>query len=456
MATAVRLPLMGMTMEEGKVSAWLVDEGAEVDKGQEILEFETDKINARVEAPAAGILGGLAAQAGDVVKVQGLLAWILAPGETPPTEDPTPPAGSSTAAAPAPAAPPPPMPSPAPAAPVAAAPSAAPPSAAARAPAAPAAIAPAPAAAPPAPAAAAGGRIKASPLARRVARELGVDLSRVLGSGPGGRIIQNDVTAAAHAAVSAPAAPVATPIAAAPPSAAAPAVSEFPAGSVIPLEGVRRVIADRMQQSLRESAQVTLVTEADGRRFHELRTELAARHEPALGFKIGYNDLLIRVCAQALREHTRANASLEGDAIRLHDTVNVGLAIEAGADLVVANVKHADRKSLVEIAADLRGLVERARANRLELDDITGGTFTITNLGLYGIDAFTPVLNPPEAAILGVGALREKAVAHDGQVAAHLSVTLSLTFDHRILDGAPAARFLARIRELVEQPYLLL
>ena len=290
------------------------------------------------------------------------------------------------------------------------------------------------------------GRVKASPLAKRVARELGVDLARLVGSGPGGRIIEKDVSAAAAAPM---------PVAAAPPLAPA-AIPDVAAGQVIPLEGVRRVIAERMQQSLQSSAQVTLVAEADARRFHELRTELAGRHESALGFRISYNDLLIRICAHALREHPRANSSLEGDAIRLHDVVNVGLAIEAGGDLVVANVKHADRKSLVEIASDLRGVVDRARANSLDLDDITGGTFTISNLGVYGIDAFTPVLNPPESAILGVGALREKAVARSGEVSAELSMTLSLTFDHRIIDGAPAARFLARIRELIEQPYLLL
>ena len=428
-------------MEEGAVTEWLVDEGAEVEKGQEILEFETDKINARVEAPAAGILGGIAAGPGDLVKVQGLLAWILEPGETPPAEDPNPPAAAA-AAAPA-AAPPPPAP-----APVAAAP--APPPA-------PVAPAPAPVAAQPvavapvAAAPAADGRIKASPLAKRVARQLGVDLARVVGSGPGGRIIEKDVTAAAAAPAAAP-----MPVAAAPPLAPAAAAPDVAAGQVIPLEGVRRVIAQRMLQSLQGSAQVTLVAEADAGRFHELRTELASRHESALGFRISYNDLLIRICAHALREHPRANSSLEGDAIRLHDVVNVGLAIEAGGDLVVANVKQADRKSLVEIASDLRGLVDRAHANKLDLDDITGGTFTISNLGVYGIDAFTPVLNPPESAILGVGALREKAVARDGQVTAELSMTLSLTFDHRIIDGAPAARFLARIRELIEQPYLLL
>jgi pyruvate dehydrogenase E2 component (dihydrolipoamide acetyltransferase) len=427
-------------MEEGAVTEWLVDEGAEVEKGQEILEFETDKINARVEAPAAGILGGIAAGPGDLVKVQGLLAWILEPGETPPAEDPDPPAAASAPATVA--APPPPAPAPAAPAP---APTPAPQPAAPAPVTQPVAVAPAAAAAPSV------GRIKASPLAKRVARELGVDLARVVGSGPGGRIIERDVSTAAAAPAVAP-----MPVAAAPPLAPAPAVPDVAAGQVIPLEGVRRVIAERMQQSLQGSAQVTLVAEADARRFHELRTELASRHESALGFRISYNDLLIRICAHALREHPRANSSLEGDAIRLHDVVNVGLAIEAGGDLVVANVKQADRKSLVEIASDLRGVVDRARANQLDLDDITGGTFTISNLGVYGIDAFTPVLNPPESAILGVGALREKAVARDGEVTAELSMTLSLTFDHRIIDGAPAARFLARIRELIEQPYLLL
>ena len=432
MATAVRLPLMGMTMEEGVVSEWLVPDGAEVSKGQEILEFETDKINARVEAPANGILGGIAAVAGDAVPVQGLLAWILDSGEDPPPEDPDPPGGLKPAVTPA---------------LVAADQSGsgiATPSLAIPEPQAPVPQLPTPAVL----VSGSDVRIKASPLAKRVARELAVDLGRVVGTGPGGRIIEKDVIGASQApsVVAAPAM-----------FAVAPSVtSDLPAGSTVPISGVRRVIADRMQQSLQQSAQVTLVAEADAHRFHDLRTELAARHEPMLGFKISYNVILIRICAQALREHTRANASIEGDVIRLHDVVNIGLAMEAGSDLVVANVKQADQKSLVEIASDLHALVSRARNDGLSLDDITGGTFTITNLGLYGIDAFTPVLNPPESAILGVGALREKAVARDGDVVAQLSMTLSLTFDHRVIDGKPAARFLARIRELIEQPYLLL
>ena len=435
MATPIRMPLMGMTMEEGVVSEWLVDEGAEITKGQEILEFETDKINARVEAPADGLLGGVVAQSGDAVKVQGLLAWVLEAGETAPAEDPDPPGGGSASEA-EPAAPVPQVP--------VAAPATQPPPPT---PVAEVSVVPAPTPVVQAPNI--GSRVKASPLAKRVARELGIDLVAVVGTGPGGRIIEQDVVNASKA-------PAAVAPSTTTPTVAPVAVPELPAGTVVPMAGVRRVIADRMQQSLQQSAQVTLVAEADARRFHDLRTELASRHEATLGFRISYNDILVRICAQALREHTRANASIVGDEIHLHDVVHVGLAMEAGTDLVVANVKHADRKSLVEIANDIRSLVTRARSDGLGLDDITGGTFTITNLGTYGVDAFTPVLNPPESAILGVGALREKAVADDGQVVAQLSMTLSLTFDHRVLDGAPAARFLARIRELIEQPYLLL
>ena len=425
MATPVRMPLMGMTMEEGLVTQWLVEPGAAVTKGQEILEFETDKISAAVEAPAAGVLGGIAAQVGDAVAVQGLLAYILEPGEEPPAApEPVP----EPAAAPA-VAPPPAAAAPVPAVAVAAGP---------------------PVPAPPTPVDA---RLKASPLARRVARDLGVDLGRLSGSGPGGRIIEKDVRAAAVAApaVSAPAAvPAAAPVAAA-------SVPAGPrAGATIAMAGTRRVIAQRMTQSLRDSAQVTLVAEADGERFHALRTDLAARYASALGFKLSYNDVLMRICAGALQEHPRVNATLAGDEIRLLDYVNIGLAIEAGQDLVVPNIKDAERKSLTELATELRELAQRVQREQLSLDDITGGTFTITNLGLYGIDAFTPVINPPEAAILGVGQLRPKASVVDGEVVARMSLTLSLTFDHRIVDGGPAARFLARVKELIEQPYLLL
>ncbi len=434
MATPVRMPLMGMTMEEGLVTKWLVESGAKVTKGQEILEFETDKISAAAESPADGVLGGVVAQVGDAVAVQGLLAYILEPGEEPPTAaEPVPEQAAEPPTAAPTAAPQPPATAPVPAPPVAAGPPV------------------------PAPSTPVDGRLKASPLARRVARDLGVELDRLSGSGPGGRIIEKDVRAAAVSipAVSAPA-PVSAAVPAAAPVTAASAPAGPPAGATIAMAGTRRVIAQRMTQSLRDSAQVTLVAEADGERFHALRTDLAERHATALGFRLSYNDVLIRICAGALQEHPRLNATLAGDEIRLLDYVNIGLAIEAGQDLVVPNIKHAERKSLTELATELRELVQRVQSEQLTLDDITGGTFTITNLGLFGIDAFTPVINPPEAAILGVGQLRPKATVVDGDVVARMSLTLSLTFDHRIVDGGPAARFLARIKELIEQPYLLL
>ena len=407
-------------MEEGLVTRWLVDDGATVTKGQEILEFETDKINASVESPADGVLGGIAAQPGDAVKVQGLLAYVLEPGEEAPAPEPE--SEPEPAAAPAPPVPQLPA-TPAPPVP-------APPAAAAAPP--PTAPAPAERLAQPPPS---DGRLKISPLARRLARDLGVDMSRVPGSGPGGRVIERDVRAVADSAAAATAVAVAAPTPA--PAVAPPAPAELPAGASIPMTGVRRVIAERMTQSLREAAQVTLVAEADASRFRLLREDLAAQHEATLGFRIGYNDLLIRICAHALREHPRVNATLAGDQIQLLDHVNVGLAVEAGQDLVVPNIKRADLKPVAEIATDLRALVQRAQSGSLALDDITGGTFTITNLGLFDIDAFTPVINPPEAAILGVGAIREKAVVVDGELAARASVTLSLTIDHRIVDGAP-------------------
>lgn len=429
MATPVLMPLMGMTMEEGIVSKWLVEPGTTVTAGQEILEFETDKINATVEAPVDGVLGGIAAQPGEAVAVQGLLAYILEPGEEPPA------AGEVVTPEPAVDAAPPPTP----AAPSAPAGPALPPTAKPVTSGSQPTVAPA--------TNTKNGRIKSSPLARRIADELSVNLGGITGSGPGGRIIERDVRDAAAAGVAVPAMATAT---------LAAARGEPSAGTTIPVVGVRKVIAERMTQSLHESAQLTLVAEADGTQFHALRTDLAAQHEAALGFKISYNDLLIRICARALQEHSRVNATMDANGIHLLEDVNIGLAVEAGQDLVVPNVKNAHRKSVVDIALDLRAVVDRAMNNQMQLDDITGGTFTITNLGLYGIDAFTPVINPPEAAILGVGQLREKAWAENGQVVARMSMTLSLTLDHRIVDGAPAARFLARVVELIEHPYLLI
>ncbi len=472
MATPVRMPLMGMTMEEGIISTWLVAEGDTVQEGDPILEFETDKINATIDAPADGIIGGISAAPGVSVKVQGIVCYLLEPGEELPAGDPEPPA-----VAPAPVSPaaPPAPPTPAQSAPVAAAP-VPPPTPNGRAKASPlarkiaaaqgldlttvqgsgpggrivaedlSAVAPAApviAVAATAPAGSAG-RIKSSPFARKLAAEAGIDIATLTGSGPNGRIVADDVRAAE----------------AAPPAVAAalraPAASTDMVSSTVPFTGIRRLIADRMVESLTNSAQLTLVSEADATALVGLRNELAAQYESTIGFRIAYNDLFARIAVRALGEHPNMNARLEGDQIVLLPYVNIGLAIDLEGGLAVPNVKNAEGMQLVELAVALRESISRATAGSLTLDDVTGGTFTITSLGPMDVDAFTPVLNPPECAILGIGRIQPKPAVFEDEVTVRQMVTLSLTFDHRLNDGAPAARFLQRIKQLLEHPYLLI
>ena len=418
MATPIKMPLLGMTMEEGIISKWLVSDGDTVTKGQVIVEFETDKINAEIEAPADGVIGGITAKAGESVKVQGVVAYILEEGEDPPAAGAEPVQIAETPAAVA---------APAPAI-----------TAASAAPPVPAVVQTIPAVvqiAQPA-----DGRLKASPLAKRLAGELGVDLAIVRGSGPGGRIVADDVRAKADGATIDVVAPAA--IAA--------------AATTVPIVGMRKTIGDRMMQSLSTMAQLTLVTEVDATRFVELRTNLASQHAAAVDFKISFNDLLARIVTRALVEQPNMNATLNGDVIVQNRHVNIGLAVEVPSGLVVPNVKNAQNMQLVELASALHGMTADIGAGNLNLDDLTGGTFTITNLGALGVDAFTPVINPPECAILGVGRIVPKPAVVDGEIAVRQMMTLSLTFDHRLNDGAPAARFLQRISQLIEQPYLLI
>ncbi len=425
MATPVKMPLLGMTMEEGIISRWLVEDGDSVTKGQVIVEFETDKINAEIEAPADGVIGGITAKAGESVKVQGVVAYILEKGEGLPAagiedeqiaETPTPPATVAAA-----------------------------PPAIVEAPAAPPVQAVSQTSAVMIQAAQPDGRIKASPLARRLARELGVNIAVLRGSGPGDRIVANDVRANADGAridAAVPAAVTATATAA--------------VAATVPLAGIRKTIADRMTQSLSTMAQLTLATEVDATRFVELRTNLASQHEDAIGFRISFNDLLARIVIRALSEHPNMNATLNGEDIVQNAQVNIGLAIEVTDGLVVPNVKNAQNLQLVDLASALHKLIADIEGGNLNLDDLTGGTFTITNLGALGVDAFTPIINPPECAILGVGRIVPKPAVVEGEVAVRQMMTLSLTFDHRLNDGAPAARFLQRISQLIEQPYLLI
>jgi len=280
---------------------------------------------------------------------------------------------------------------------------------------------------------------KATPVAQRVAEQAGVDLRAVTGTGPGGRITKADVEGVA---ISAP--PV-------------PAVAAAPAPAAeLPMSGVRAVIARRMHAGHSETAPVTLTMEVDATALVQVRERLKASLADKLGFSIGYNDLLIKIVARALRELPYMNARLDGDTIHQLGEVHVALAVDTERGLLVPVVRDADRKGMAEFATELRGVVERARAGTALPDELSGSTFTITNLGMFEVDAFTPIINLPEAAILGVGRIKDCAAVVNGEIAVRKMMWLSLTFDHRLVDGAPAARFLQCIKQYVEEPYLLL
>jgi pyruvate dehydrogenase E2 component (dihydrolipoamide acetyltransferase) len=271
-----------------------------------------------------------------------------------------------------------------------------------------------------------------------MAAATGVDLSAVTGTGPGGRIVKDDVARATSASHG----------------------SRFTQHADIieriPLKGVRAIIADRMGASVHTTARVTLFMEADATEFVAARQRLKDRVSEAWGFAPGYNDLLAMIVAAALRQFPYMNARLAEDAIEILRPVNIGIAVDTERGLLVPVIRDADQKNLRQLGEEFRTLAEKARTGRALPDDLTGGTFTITNLGMYEVDAFTPVINLPEAAILGVGRIAAKAVPRGDAVVVRQMLTLSLVFDHRLVDGAPAARFLQYIKQLVEEPYLLI
>jgi pyruvate dehydrogenase E2 component (dihydrolipoamide acetyltransferase) len=285
---------------------------------------------------------------------------------------------------------------------------------------------------------------KATPVAQKMAAEMAVDLRTVTGTGEGGKITKDDVIQAA--AVQPPAVPAPTG------ERALPEVLER-----VPLKGVRGVIARRMAESVHTTARVTLMTEVDATEFVALRERLKARVTEQWGFTPGYNDLLAMIAAHALREFPYMNARLsaDGQAIEHLRDVNMGMAVDTERGLVVPVIRNADAKNLRQFGMEFRELVERARIGKSLPDDLSGGTFTITNLGMHKIEAFTPIINLPEAAILGVGRIAPKPAVKDNEIVIRQMWTLSLVFDHRLNDGAPAARFLNYICELIEEPYLL-
>lgn len=406
MPTEIPLVKVGMTMHEGTVDEWYAADGERVEAGALLYRLETEKVNLDVDAEQPGVVRHLAA-AGTVLRPGDVVGYIYADGETIPEvlPTPTPRVDSDQAAAP---------PTSAPATPSAERTSARP-----------------------------GGRIAASPVARKRAAELGIELASITGTGPGGRITKGDVEAAA----SAPKPSAKT--AAQPPQAA------DPHAAALPLRGMRRIIAERMHTSLRESAQLTMHMPANMDEAVKLRRDLLEEWVPE-NVRVTYTDLIIAAAARALAEHPAMNAMLQDGVITRFRAAHVGVAVSLAGGLIVPVIKNAEIKSLKTIAIESAKLAAQARDGALTLADVADGTFTVTSLGMYGVDGFTPILNPPQAGILGVGQLRDGVRWEADAPRRARYVTLSLTWDHRMLDGAPAAQFLAAVRDRLEAPFRLL
>lgn len=451
MAVEVTMPKLGLTMSDGLLVRWLVEDGRAVSQGQPLFEIETDKATVEAEAPAEGVLH-IVVEAGSVVPVMGVVGHILAPGEALPRPAVLPnqrtvraqedrPQGTYAAAW---------QPS--------------------------------------------SGRVLASPAARRRARELRVDINQVPGSGEGGRIVLADVEARASLAEEQAPATAAQEVRASPlakrmareagldlvtiqgsgagnritkedveralserhpviPPSYAP---ESPQGEIIPLAGVRSVIAERMLTSVQQTASVTITSTVDATELVNVRDQLNEGLSQKLGFRIAYNDILIKIVARALKEFPYMNAHQEEGAMRLMSDVHIGLAIDTQRGLMVIVVPHANDKSIPDISREVQDKARRAIDGGILPDELSGSTFTLTNLGAFGVEAFTPIINPPEVAILGIGRIEQQPAAYKGEISLRQRMILSLTFDHRLIDGAPAARFLQRVRDLIEKPYLML
>jgi pyruvate dehydrogenase E2 component (dihydrolipoamide acetyltransferase) len=462
MVHEVILPKLGQTMEEGTVVDWLKQEGDAVQRGEVLFTVESDKATLEVEASTRGFLRRILVPAGQTVPVLTVVALITrtADEELSAYKSQSQVSGSGLQVAEA-------------LAPVSSEPETSGPEALE-----PAAV-----------------RTFASPRARRRAREEGVDLELVTGTGPHGRIVEQDVVA--YLEETPKASPVARRMAEQAGLDLRTVKGSGPGGRIVkkdveqalqglqipepglraavpepevlqpealkPMSGVRALIARRMAEGHQTTAPVTLTTEADATELVQLRERLKAGLADELGFDLGYNDVLIKLVGRSLREFPYMNVRLEGDGadfadatIRHLQEVHVALAVDTDRGLLVPVIRNADQKGLIEIARELRDLVGRARSGEALPDELSGSTFTITNLGMFEIDAFTPIINLPEAAILGVGRIKAQPAVVKGELCVRRTVWLSLTFDHRLVDGAPAARFLQRVKQLVEEPYLLL
>src|SRR5579872_6817126 len=405
MAVSVVMPALEMAQETGKVISWRKREGEQVLKGEPLLEVETDKAVVEVESPGDGILSSVSAREGAVIPVGQTIAWLLAPGETAPIATAPTQTGRRTDSA-------------------SASPGAA------------SAGASNPPARPPA-------EMRISPKARRLAREQGVDVTRLRGSGPGGEILAEDVLNAAKSAGAA-AAPEATPSAQSKPQGGA--------GEIEKLGTVGRLMAERTTQSWTTVPHFFVTRDADATALLETHERLAVEVERARGIKATLTDLLIALVARALAKHPRMNARWSAEGIRRNAEINVAVAVAVEEGVVAPVVHKANLSKIEEIAVRRRELTERAKAGRLQPADITGGTFTISNLGMYNVEAFTAIIVPPQAGILAVGRVGDRVVAVDGRAAVRPVVTLTLSTDHRVADGARAALFLNDVVEAIREP----
>jgi pyruvate dehydrogenase E2 component (dihydrolipoamide acetyltransferase) len=422
------MPRLSDTMEEGTILRWYKRDGEQVKRGEELVEIETDKATMSYESDQDGILQTIAGE-GDTLAVGELIARVDGAPGTPPADAARAPARAGEPAE-------------------VAEPEVAEPAGAAE----PRPVRETPAM--PAPSTTGGQRIKASPLARRIAQESGVDLRTLTGSGPGGRVVKADVQAAGAPAQATPAhaAHVEATSAA---QAVATARGET---TTVELSRAQQTVARRMAESKATIPDFTVQIDVDMEACAKLRTELKrlSPGAPAGEAQVPtYNDMVVKAAALALREHPRANSSYRDGRLQLHSRVNVGVAVAAEETLVVPTVFDAEEKSLGEIARETRALAERVRSATITPPELGGGTFTVSNLGMYGVSSFAAIINPPQAAILSVGGLAPRAVVRDGELVARHTMTLTLVCDHRILYGADAAGFLARIRELLEAPSAL-
>lgn len=427
MAETISMPKLGFDMAEGTLVRWVILEGEPVTKGAVLAEIETDKATVEVESTYDGIVARHLVKAGDIVPVNTPIAVIAAPGEKVEIEAAAP---ESTAPEPAQAAP-------QPATPVEAA-------------------SPVSATAAPESGRLPGG-VKASPLARRLAEEQGIDLLLVSGTGPGGRIVRKDIEAyisSAAAALVPSAVPQAAPVGAGLPPLPVSSLGPPPADQVVPLNRLRSIIGRRMVEAKQQVPHFYVTHEFDMAKVMELRKQvnnLLPDQE-----KVSVNDFVVKASALALRQFPNLNASLKNDTVVRHGQVNVGVAVAVEGGLMTVVCKDTDRKSLRQIATELRATVGRARAGKVRPEDIEGSTFSVSNLGMYDVESFIAIINPPEAAILAVGSAREVAVVKDGAVVPGLRMKATISVDHRVSDGVEAAQFLQALANYLEEPLRLL